>query len=56
MEISSHRFSKAKFVRIDVKKRDGKGHAIITCEKDHMGNKVKNFQKLGYEIINIKEI
>ena len=52
----SHRQSKSKFVRIDAKKRDSKAHAIITCEKDHMGNKVKNYQKLGYEIVDIKEI
>lgn len=52
----SHRNSKAKFVRIDAKKRDGKGHAIVTCEKDHMGNHVKNYQKQGYDIINIREM
>lgn len=52
----THRNRKAKFVRIDAKKRDGKSHAVITCEKDHMGNHVKNYQKNGYEIVNIREI
>jgi len=51
----SHRDSKSKFVRIDAKKRGGKGHVIITCEKDKMSSKVKYFQDLGYEITNIKE-
>ena len=56
MDTTSHRFSKAKFVKIVARKRDGKGHAIITCEKDHMGNQVKNYQSQGYEIVKIEEM
>ena len=52
----SHRNSKSKFVKIDFKRRDRNSHAIVTCEKDHMGNYVKNYQNNGYEVVNIHEM
>lgn len=55
-EFESHRFRKCKFVRIDAKKRDSDAHAIITCDKDNMGNHIKNYQRDGYEIVNIREL
>ena len=52
----SHRNCKSKFVRIDAEKRDNNGGAIITCEKDKMEQKVKQYQKLGYKVTMIREI
>lgn len=51
----SHRNPKSKFARIDVEKRDGKGHGIITCDKNRVDKFVKRYQNLGYKIVNIKE-
>lgn len=58
MEIDefSHRNSKAKIVRIDMRKRDTGSHAIITCEKDDMGKYVKNYQSKGYSLVNIRSM
>lgn len=55
-EFESHRFRKCKFVRIDANNRNNGAHAIITCDKDNMGNYVKNYQRDGYEIVNIREL
>jgi len=52
----SHRNLKTRLVRIDVKKRDSKAHAIISCDKDDLAKKVKDYQDLNYEVVNIREM